>query len=581
VAGTWGWHEPRIPWAAPLGPETLCLRAVTARGAFRRGWAEYGDRYGGPRHEVGLRLLGRERDRDHWEGHLHLPTRRFAYRLRWEDRRGAVHVLTPEGWGPGPDFHYPYIADGDLPSPPAWAAGAVLYQVFPDRFDNGDPRNDPTGVRPWGEPPGPRTFFGGDLAGVRRRLPYLADLGVRGLYLNPVFASPSTHRYDTTDYFSVDPALGTLAELRALVDEAHALGLKVILDGVFNHCGAGWPPFVDAVRRGPASPHWDWFRVAGAAITTDPPNYETFGNGNASMPKLMTHRPALRAYLLGVARYWIEHVGIDGWRLDVANEVDHAFWRAFRQAVREIRPDALLIGEVWHDPVAFLDGSEWDGATDYRFRGAVLDLASGRSGVAAFAAAMARLHAGTPPLADPCMMRLVGSHDVTRVRTEVGGDATRALLAAGLQLCWPGMPSIYYGDEVGMEGQGDPGARGCMQWEPDATGRAMHARYRTLCRLRRDHPALRSGGLREVRCDGRAGRYAFLRTHPDGDVLVAVNAGTRTWRPPVPAGAPRLDAEGPASRLLLPAEVGLWAVPRGAVAPGTVGAALDLAPADG
>lgn len=591
MAAQWALHYPRIPWAAPLGPDTLCVRAITPRGAFRRGWVTYRDRYSTAAQEVPLRLIGREPDRAHWEAHLHLPTRRFAYRFRWEDRAGRTHTLTPEGWaatsGGHNDFQYPYIADGDLPTAPAWAAGAVLYQIFPDRFDNGDPANDPPDVRPWGAPPTLQGFFGGDLAGVRRRLPYLADLGVQGIYLNPVFASPSTHRYDTTDYFAVDAALGTEADLRALVEEAHRLGLKVILDGVFHHSGAGFAPFLNAQRYGPQSPHWDWFRVAGSEIAADPPNYETFANGIASMPKLMTHRPAVRDYLLRVAEYWTEGVGIDGWRLDVANEVDHAFWRAFRAAVHAVRPDALLIGEIWHDPVEFLDGSQFDGATDYRWRGAVLDLSAGRIGVAAFAAAMARLHAETPPLAEPWMMRLIGSHDVDRVRSVVGGDRRRALLAAGLQLTWPGMPSIYYGDEVGMEGVGDIDARRCMEWEPDACGWAMHARYRQLCRLRRDHPALRRGGLREAHCDGRAQRYAFVRTNGHEDVLVAVNAGEEEWEVRVPGGARRLDGEG-AAGTGAPAgaaaggptrvgalEIGLWALPPGARLRGRAGARLD------
>lgn len=598
MAAEWALHYPRLPWAAPLGPETLCVRATTSRGAFRQGWATYRDRYAGHTEEVPLRLIGREADREHWEAHLHLPTRRFAYHFRWEDKAGRTYTLTPEGWaatsGGTTYFDYPYIADADLPAAPAWAAGAVLYQIFPERFDNGDPGSDPPGVRPWGESPTLHTFFGGDFAGVRRRLPYLADLGVQGIYLNPIFAAPSTHRYDTADYFSVDPALGTEAELRALVEEAHALGLKVILDGVFNHSGADFAPFRDARERGPDSPFWDWFRIAGSHITTEPPTYETFACNIASMPKLMTHRPAVRDYLLRVATYWTEGVGIDGWRLDVANEVDHAFWRAFRAAVHAVRPDALLIGEIWHDPVEFLDGSQFDGATDYRWRGAVLDLAAGRTGVTAFASAMARLHAETPPLAEPWMMRLIGSHDVERVRSHLGGDRRRALLAAGLQLTWPGMPSIYYGDEIGMEGGGDIDARRCMEWSPDADGWAMHARYRQLCRLRRDHPALRRGGLREVHCDGRAQRYAYLRINGSGEVLVAVNAGEQEWEVRVPGGARRLDGEaaaaGESARLgpgmaegaragagarLGPLEVGLWAVPPGAAVRGRAGARLD------
>jgi cyclomaltodextrinase len=594
LAGAWAVHAARVPWAAPVAADRLRVRVQSGRGAFVRTLAVCRDRYGSEEIAVPMRRMGRGRNGLWWEGTLHLPTRRFAYRFCLEDRSGREHWLTPEGCRHGPPgdvwFEYPYIGDADLHGVPAWAEGAIVYHIFVDRFANGDPSNDPPDVQPWGAEPTAHGFAGGDLEGIRQHLSHLASLGVQILVLTPIFASPSNHRYDTRDYFSVDPALGQTEDLRSLVHAAHGLGIRVLLDGVFHHAGAGFAPFRDACARGPASPYWDWFRVHGTRIEMNPPNYETFAHGVAAMPKLLTHQPAVRDYLLRVATHWLETAGIDGWRLDVANEVDHAFWRAFRQAVRAVAPDALLVGEIWHDPMDFLDGSELDTVTGYPWRRSVLGLCSGHLDVAGFAAAMADLGAGMTPRVQPVAMNLLGSHDTPRVRTVLGGSLPRALLAAGLQLAWPGMPCIYYGDEIGMEGGGDPQCRRCMDWSPGATGQAALSRYRTLGSLRRTHRALARGGLRELHADRERSAYAFLRTHPQGDVLVAWNGGPSPWRPRWAVGLRRLDAAAPAtdgpegaapstvsvaasaredgdSAVVPPLSVGFWAWPRGRSVP--------------
>ena len=556
----WAEHYARLPWATPLGPHDLAVRLAVARGSCRAAAAVFRDRYGGTEDIQPLSWLGDEGERSHWHGVVHLPTRRFAYRFRLEDGAGNTSWLGADGLaemrGGTSWFQYPYVGDGDLHEIPPWAVGAVFYQIFPDRFCNGDPAIDPPGTLPWGAAPTGSSFFGGDLQGIRQRLGYLADLGVQALYLTPIFQARTNHRYDTTDYYRVDPALGTEQDLRRLLDDAHALGLRVVLDGVFNHCGAQFAPFRDAVERGRSSPYWEWFRVDGERITTDPPNYETFANRNASMPKLLTHRPGVREYILDVATHWTRF-GIDGWRLDVANEVDHAFWRIFRQAVRAVNPEALIIGEVWHDPAAFLDGSEFDTVMAYRWRRAVLDFVAGRRDAAGLAEAVARLRAATPPTVEPIMMNILGSHDTERIRTHLSGQLERTLCAAGLQLTLPGMPSIYYGDELGMEGGPEhPDARRCMEWEPSPQQRSIHARYRQLIALRKQHAALSHGGMETVE-SGHPLVYAFRRTHPEGDILVAANLGEHPWHPEGDGRLGRLDGNEDA---LPPLSVGLWKV---------------------
>ena len=212
---------------------------------------------------------------------------------------------------------------------PAWLTGAVFYQIFPDRFANGDVSNDPANVYSWSKLPSLYSYFGGDLSSIQRKLDYIQDLGVNAIYLNPIFQSAAPHRYHTTDYYRIDPKLGTMEDFHALLDEVHRRGMKLILDGVFNHCGRGFFAFNDLLENQEFSPYKDWFHVKHFPIDAFSPgeavDYLAWWNIK-SLPKFNTDNPEVRQYLLGVARYWIEQ-GIDGWRLDVPNEIDDdAFW---------------------------------------------------------------------------------------------------------------------------------------------------------------------------------------------------------------------------------------------------------------
>ncbi len=244
---------------------------------------------------------------------------------------------------------------------PAWVRDAVFYQIFPDRFAASERVHKPGPMEPWDTPPTTHGFKGGDLVGIAERLPYLADLGVTALYLTPIFSSASNHRYHTYDYFTVDPLLGGNDGLRTLLDAAHARGMRVVLDGVFNHTGRGFWPFHHVLETGADSPYRSWFHVdeaflaAGHRLHAYPPTegrqtglgYEAWWDLPA-LPKLNTDDPDVREYLFSVAEHWLRF-GIDGWRLDVPAEIDdEAFWQEFRRRCRAIRPDAYLVGEIWH-----------------------------------------------------------------------------------------------------------------------------------------------------------------------------------------------------------------------------------------
>jgi cyclomaltodextrinase len=422
--------------------------------------------------------------------------------------------------------------------PPDWVQDAIFYQVFPDRFRNGDPRNDPPDVRPWGAPPGHGTFCGGDLAGIREKLPYLLELGVNALYLNPILSSPSTHHYDTHDYFQVDPRLGDLDSFRQLVGQAHAHGVRIILDGVFNHCGRGFFAFQDVLRNGPTSPYADWFHIQSFPLNAYeehlPAGYLGWWNLR-SLPKLNTANPAVRAYVFSIARYWLEQ-GADGWRLDVPNEIDDdAFWRDFRAIVKETNPAAYIVGEIWNDGSRWLQGDQFDGITHYELRTLLLEwLVDSKYRSLAFAHRIQTLLERYRPEMLHAQLTTLGSHDTVRLVTAAHGDLRTVRLLWLFLLTWPGAPCIYYGDEVGMSGGGDPECRGCFPWDESTWNHDLRALLKKLIALRQERPALRRGKTRILLSHPHHNLYAHGRGEGDGAVVLVLNAGDQPYTVDVP-----------------------------------------------
>lgn len=402
----------------------------------------------------------------------------------------------------------------------------MFYQIFPDRFHNGDPANDPPGTQPWGEKPDHTSMFGGDLQGIIERLEYLERLGVNALYLTPIFHAPSNHKYDTQDYFQVDPAFGGNRALRELVGELHARGMRIILDGVFNHCGDRHPFFQDVVARGRASPYWEWFSVRGDKITREPePNYACWA-GVPSMPEWNHRNPEVREYLLSVVRHWLCEYGIDGWRLDTGDYLPPDFVLEVYQAAKEINPEAYVIAELMGIAASWFKLGALDGAMNYRLReGVVAFFAQGEWSAARFAHHLYTLRRSYPPQHTFSMFNLVSSHDVPRFLTLCGGDRRRLILAYAFLLTYPGAPAIYYGDEVGLEGGEDPDCRRTFPWDEGLWDREIWEALHQLIRIRSLSPALRRGGFHPWWARGRL--LSFLRTGGEEEVLVALNAGEK------------------------------------------------------
>lgn len=363
-------------------------------------------------------------------------------------------------------FQFPYINAADVHARVDWCGRAVFYQIFVDRFCRGDREKDTSYInKKWGEIPDPKSFYGGDLKGIIGKLDYLSELGITALYLTPVFRSPSNHKYDTVDYDRVDEMFGSNDDLKELVRLAHRRGMKVILDAVFNHCSMLCAPFQDVMKNGKASAYSDWFIVHGEKPDPEACNYECFA-ACSYMPKWNTSNEAVQDYLLRIALHWMRACGIDGWRLDVADEVSHDFWRRFRKEVKRENPQAILIAESWHDAGSWLRGDQFDGIMNYSFTKACIDFFAKKTRtVQSFCDRLSELLMRNTDQANEMMLNLLDSHDTERFLTLAGEDKAALRCALAVMFFYPGMPCICYGTEIGMIGEYEPDSRRTFDWD--------------------------------------------------------------------------------------------------------------------
>ncbi|HUI63686.1 MAG TPA: glycoside hydrolase family 13 protein [Bacteroidota bacterium] len=438
---------------------------------------------------------------------------------------------------------------------------SVFYQIFPDRFASSSRLEKPSNLEPWDSPPTSHGFKGGDLLGVVERLDYLQDLGVTAIYFNPIFASTANHRYHTFDYFAVDPILGGNAALRELLDQSHARGIRIVLDGVFNHASRGCYQFNHALENGASSPYLDWFYFdlqrlrSGKALNAYPSSgprrssWEDLGYKAwwdlPALPKLNTSTPAVRRFIMEVARFWVRF-GIDGWRLDVPSEIDDdTFWQEFRSVVKEANPEAYIVGEIWDDATRWLSGDQFDAVMNYMFTKPVmayfvdtLDVAEARKtggyhsmtpmNQVQFTKAIDDLLALYDPEVTQAQLNLLDSHDTPRFLTLARGDQSALRLAVLFSFTYPGAPCIYYGDEIGLEGRQDPDCRRTFPWDEGRWNVELHDYYKRCVELRKRHPALRRGSFRVVHSADDV--YAFERALGDTRIVVAVNVSRQTRR---------------------------------------------------
>ncbi|HPX65530.1 MAG TPA: glycoside hydrolase family 13 protein, partial [Anaerolineaceae bacterium] len=436
---------------------------------------------------------------------------------------------------------------------PDWVKNAVFYQIFPDRFAWSPKVEKPSNFEPWDSEPTVHGFKGGDLMGVVEKLDYLQDLGINAIYFNPIFQSASNHRYHTHDYYQVDPLLGGNEAFKLLVEEAHKRDIKIVLDGVFNHASRGFFQFNHIMEVGKDSPYVDWFHIHDYPLNAfeGKPNYECWW-GLPALPKLNTDNPQVRRYIFDIARYWIEQ-GADGWRLDVPFEIDDdEFWREFRDVVKTANPEAYIVGEIPCEAQRWMAGDQFDAVMNYQITHAALgffggkqidyELASGMMGLGEaekytaenFAKRTEELLQIYPYEFALAQMNLLDSHDMPRFLSLVSGNVKRLALAYLFILTYPGAPSIYYGDEIGLTGGKDPECRKTFPWDESEWNTDLRDQLKSYIALRNANPVLRTGAYKVIYAHD--GVIAYTRKNEEQTMLVILNANDAPKTVTIPTG---------------------------------------------
>lgn len=453
----------------------------------------------------------------------------YSYLFKITDGDGAVYYYNESGIDTvfriadafKDNFNVVFPNKSDVVFPNKQFEGRVFYQIFPERFAKGSNKQYVDYIdMDWNtDEPVNDKFAGGDLDGVREKLPYLKNLGIGAVYMTPVHQSVSAHKYDVDDYFSVDKMFGGLPALKSLVDEAHRLDIKIVLDLVFNHSSFYNPLFQDVVKNGKKSKYYDWYYVYGDKPDWDKCNYNTFADVRM-MPKLNTNNPATQDYLCSVGEFYLKEYGVDGFRLDVAFDVSHKFWRLFKLRMQAINPDVFIIGEDWQNSESFLGNDQWDSVMNYPFLYACQRfLGDNRYSAKGFCdylnMTLMRYKDGTNRM----MLNLLDSHDIERFYNTVGLNKQLQLIAIASLMFYQGCPMLYYGDEIFMDGKYDPNNRKCMRWDSPEYNSAEHKVILDLLRMRSDK-VLRYGDIRVYERDCLA---CLERSYEGRTLTLAIN----------------------------------------------------------
>lgn len=433
-------------------------------------------------------------------------------------------------------FIFPWMNPSDLFVTPDWAADTIWYQIFPDRFCNGDPKRNPPYIKPWKcEKTSCWDLYGGDLRGICEKIPYLKELGITGIYLTPVFVSKSNHKYNTMDYKKIDEAFGTEQDLKDLTALAHQAGIRVMLDAVFNHCGTDFAPWRDVLERGPESEYFDWFMIHRWPFDpndsgTRDKKYDSFAFCGG-MPKLNTGNEAVVSYFTELCGYWLREWGIDGIRFDVGNEVSHSFLKHLRRELKKINPDVYLLGEIWHDAIGWLLGDEYDSVMNYPFAQSIQDFYLDPTlGAEDFACGITRCYHMYYRQTNRVLFNLLDSHDTDRLFTRAGSLGTFYQQLAIL-FTMEGSPCIYYGTETAMPGGHDPDCRRCMPWQEIEEGRFLEQTeaVKKLISIRKEHPAAKSRHILWKRASDNERVIWYEKTAESDAIGVILNASEKNY----------------------------------------------------
>lgn len=499
------YHETDKRYCYAVDKGRFVFRIKTKKDDMRRVTLHYQDKYidvkrQDTRQKIEMCKAVSDRFSDYYEAELDMDVICLRYFFELTDQAGQISYYGNYEFSDEVIESIDYMFDcpqnlreEEMFLVPEWAKNKVVYQIFPSRFASDLPIDE----KKWYQAPiGQKENLGGNLRGIINHLAHMKELGIDVLYMTPVFASDSMHKYDTIDYYSIDPGFGTEADLAELVEKAHSMGMKVILDGVFNHTSPKFFAFADVEKDREKSRYRDWYYIEEFSLKAErykKPNFKTFAY-YGGMPKLNLRNPETAEYFINVGLYWIRKCNIDGWRLDVGDEIGHRFWKQFREAIKQEKPDALIVGEVWHYAPDFLEGDEWDSVMNYTFFFSVLDFVAAEKITASrFLANLDFLRGNLNHSVYPVLWNLIDSHDTARFLHISGGCREKLKLAAALQLLLPGMPMIYYGDEYGMLGMDEVDCRRGMVWDAKYQDADMYEWYRTLIRLRKEYPCITEG----------------------------------------------------------------------------------------
>ena len=529
------WHEATQRFCYCIRPGKFLFRLQTAKDDIKQVILHSRDKYlplhiRDTRQATHMRKVAGDGLRDYYEAELEFQMVCLRYCFEIEDFAGNRVFFSNSGFTAAiPEdkerhFDCPQtLREIERFQTPDWAENQVIYQIFPSRFATS--KQVPENV--WYQAPIRHDAdLKGDLRGIIQKLPYIRDLGVDVIYMTPIFYSKSAHKYDTIDYYTIDPTFGTEADLVELVEKAHAMGMRVMLDGVFNHTSPEFFAFADLVKHQEKSVYKDWYYVEDFPLKLYPQrqNYKCFGYFGG-MPKVNLQNPEAAKYFTDVALYWLRKTGMDGWRLDVADEIFHDFWRDFRKAVKKEFPEALIVGEVWHHAQDFLQGDQWDSVMNYPFYRSLLDfVATGSITASEFLGNCGFLRGNTHNAVYPLLWNLAGSHDTARLRYLCGEDRNRQKLASAIQMLMQGMPMIYYGDEVGMTGGNDPDCRRGMLWDENLQDKDMLCWYRRLLKLRKELPAILGAETVSEEADDENGLIRITRRLDNQDITILFHA---------------------------------------------------------
>ena len=525
-------HTPLSKDAFALDEKNLVVRLRTAKDDMKQCAVFYGDRVCivEPIHvtECIMEKIATDQLFDYYEAKIESLYSRVCYYFKCIGKDGEAIYVSEYGLTKDMKCHrtqyfqFPYLHRNDLIKVPKWTNDMVMYHIFPDSFASGR-RNLSGKANQISLENGliSKVHNGGTIRGVIDNLDYLESLHVNCIYFNPLFMAASYHKYDTIDYFEVDPCFGTKDDLRELVEKCHQKGIYVIFDGVFNHCGDGFFAFRDVLKKQEKSQYKDWFYQLKFPIDTSvPPNYEAFAYVS-EMPKLDTSNPKVREYFCEVGKYWIREVGIDGWRLDVANEIDHEFWRAFKRAVKEEKEDAFLIGEIWENSAIWLMGDQFDSTMNYSFSYICREFFAERKiDAEEFAQKICQMNLRYPSQVSQMQMNFLDTHDVPRFLSYCDGDIEKLKLAVFFMMTAQGIPSVFYGDEKGIMGVTESEYRSPMPWSLETD---LEEYYASVIQMRRNHKALQMGDFRVVAVLKQENTVVFERKYKDECIYVVIN----------------------------------------------------------